>query len=118
MAAKKSYQNNDEIDISEIFKKWWTFRKLIFARTVIVCLTITFILVLSDKVYYNKTLQYVTAVIKSDLGDNSSLIISSYKSQPLIAKTLKRLSLDIDSNELLENLIVKQKQVDLTVIGF
>jgi hypothetical protein len=108
MAAKKKYQNSDEIDFSEIFKKWWSFRKPIFVRTIIVSLIITFILVISDKAYHNKSLQYVTAVIKSDLGEKSSLIISAYKSRPHITKTLKKLSLNIDPNELIENLIIKE----------
>jgi AraC-like DNA-binding protein len=108
MAVKKINQSNDEIDITEILKKWWNFRKLIFLRTLIVSLIISFVLFFSDKTYINKTQQYVTTVIKSDLADKSSLIFAGYKSQSYIVESLKRLSLDIDPNKLLENMIIKE----------
>ena len=108
MAVKKINQNNDEIDISELLKKWWSFRKLVIFGTLIIGLVATFILILTNEAYLNKKQNYVTAVIKSDLGDKSSLIISAYKSQPYIIETLKRLSLDINPNELLDNLIIKE----------
>ena len=114
MAVKKINQNNDEIDISELLKKWWSFRKLVIFGTLITGLFTTFILILANEAYLNKKQNYVTAVIKSDLGDQSSLILSSYKSQTYIIKVLKRLSLDIDPNELLENLILKESTDPLT----
>lgn len=114
MSVKKINQNNDDLDISEVFKKWWTLRKFIFVQTIIVGLIITFLSIFFNKVYNNKTQEYITAVIKSDLGDQSSLIISAYKSRPYIAKTLKRLSLDIDPNELRENLIIKESTDPIT----
>ena len=114
MAVKKINQNNDEIDISELLKKWWSFRKLVIFGTLIIGLVATFILILTNEAYLNKKQNYVTAVIKSDLGDQSSLILSSYKSQAYIIKVLKRLSLDIDPNELLENLILKESTDPLT----
>ena len=114
MAAKKINQNNDEIDILELLKKWWSFRKLVIFGTLIIGLVATFILILTNEAYLNKKQNYVTAVIKSDLGDKSSLIISAYKSQPYIIEALKRLSLDIDPNELLENLIIKESTDPLT----
>ena len=114
MAAKKINQNNDEIDILELLKKWWSFRKLVIFGTLIIGLVATFILIFTNEAYLNKKQNYVTAVIKSDLGDQSSLILSSYKSQTYIIKVLKRLSLDIDPNELLENLILKESTDPLT----
>ena len=114
MAIKKINQNNDEIDISELLKKWWSFRKLVIFGTLIIGLVATFILILTNEAYLNKKQHYVTAVIKSDLGDKSSLIISAFKSQPYIIEALKRLSLDIDPNELLENLIIKESTDPLT----
>ena len=114
MAVKKINQNNDEIDISELLKKWWSFRKLIIFGTLIIGLVATFILILANEAYLNKKQHYITAVIKSDLGDKSSLIISAYKSQPYIAETLKRLSLDIDLNKLSDNLIIKKSTDPLT----
>ena len=114
MAVKKINHNSDEIDISELLKKWWSFRKLVIFGTLIIGLVATFILILTNEAYLNKKQNYVTAVIKSDLGDQSSLILSSYKSQAYIIKVLKRLSLDIDPNELLENLILKESTDPLT----
>ena len=114
MAVKKINQNNDEIDISELLKKWWSFRKLVIFGTLIIGLVATFILILTNEAYLNKKQNFVTTVIKSDLGDQSSLIISAYKSQPYIIETLKRLSLDIDPNELIENLIIKKSTDPLT----
>ena len=114
MAVKKIDQSNNEIDISEILKKWWSFRKFVIFGTIIIGLIATFILILANEAHLNKKQNFVTAVIKSDLGDRSSLILSSYKSQPYIIETLTRLSLDIDPNELLENLIIKVSTDPLT----
>jgi len=114
MAVKKNYQNSNDIDISEIFNKWWGLRRLVYIQTVIVSLIITFILILSDKAYYNKSQQYVTAVIKSDLGEKNSLIFAGYKSQPYILETLERLSLDINPNELSKYLIIKESTDPIT----
>ena len=114
MAVKKINQNNDEIDILELLKKWWSFRKLVIFGTLITGLFTTFIFIFTNEAYLNKKQNYVTAVIKSDLGDQSSLILSSYKSQPYIIETLTRLSLDIDPNELLKNLIIKVSTDPLT----
>src|SRR6056300_1791039 len=114
MAVKKINQNNDEIDILELLKKWWSFRKLVIFGTLIIGLVATFILILTNEAYLNKKQHYVTAVFKSDLGDKSSLIISAYKSQPYIIETLKRLSLDINPNELSDNLIIKESIDPLT----
>ena len=114
MAVKKINQNNDEIDISELLKKWWSFRKLVIFGTLIIGLVATFILILTNEAYLNKKQHYITTVIKSDLGDKSSLIISAYKSQPYITETLKNLSINIDPNELLENLIIKESTDPLT----
>ena len=114
MAVKKINHNSDEIDISELLKKWWSFRKLIIFGTLIISLVATFILILANEAHLNKKQNYVTAVIKSDLGDKSSLILSAYKSQPYIIETLKRLSLDLDPNELSKNLIIKESTDPLT----
>ena len=114
MAVKKINHNSDEIDALELLKKWWGYRKLIIFGTLIVSLVATFILILVDEVHLNKKQHYITAVIKSDLGDKSSLILSAYKSQPYIFETLKKLSLDLDPNELSKNLIIKESTDPLT----
>ena len=114
MAVKKINHSSDEIDILELLKKWWSFRKLVIFGTLIIGLVATFILILNNEAYLNKKQNYVTAVIKSDLGDKSSLILSSYKSQPYIIEALKRLSLDIDPNKLSDNLIIKKSTDPLT----
>ena len=114
MAVKKINHNSDEIDILELLKKWWSFRKLVIFGTLIIGLVATFILILANEAHLNKKQRYVTAVIKSDLGDNSSLILSAYKSQPYIIETLKSLSINIDPNELSKNLIIKESTDPLT----
>jgi len=114
MAVKKINHNSDEIDISELLKKWWSFRKLIIFGTLIIALVTTFILILANEAHINKKQHYITAVIKSDLGNKSSLISSAYKSQPYIVETLKKLSLDLDINELSKNLIIKESIDPLT----
>ena len=114
MAEKKIKHNSDEIGISELLEKWWNFRKLIIFGTLIIGLVTTFIVILANEAHLNKKQNFVTAVIKSDLGDQSSLILSSYKSQPYVIETLKRLSLDIDPYELLGNLIIKESTDPLT----
>ena len=114
MAAKKNYQYNDEIDFLKISKKWWSLRKLVFFQTIIVALIITFVLIIANKASINKTHQYITTVLKSDLGDKSSQIFAGFKSQPYILETLKILSLDIDPNELLKYLIIDESTDPLT----
>jgi len=114
MAVKKINHISDELDILELLKKWWSFRKLIIFGTLIIGLVATFILILANEAYLNKKQHYITAVIKSDLGNKSSLILSAYKSQPYMIETLKKLSLDLDPNELSKNLIIKESTDPLT----
>ena len=114
MVIKKINQENNEIDISKLLKKWWSFRKLVIFGTIIVSLIATFILTFASKVYINKKQQYVTAVIKSDLEDKSYLIKLAYKSQPYIVETLEKISLDIDPYKLLEYLTIKEGTDPLT----
>ena len=75
MAVKKINHISDELDILELLKKWWSFRKLIIFGTLIIGLVATFILILANEAYLNKKQTFVTAVLKSDLGDQSSLIL-------------------------------------------
>ena len=47
MASKKQISiNDDEIDIGQLLKKWWSFRKIIIFGTILITLLSTFILVL------------------------------------------------------------------------
>ena len=69
---------DDEINILELLKKWWSSRKLIVFGTLIITLIATFILIFTNKVYQNKQQHYVTAVLKSDLGDKNSLILAFF----------------------------------------
>ena len=114
MAVKKFNQNNDEIDVLEFLKKWWGFRKLVIIGTIIIGLITTFILIFTDKIYMNNKQSYITAVLKGDLGENNSLIISAYKSQPYISETLKKLSMNINTNEFLKSLIIKPSSDPIT----
>ena len=54
MAVKKINHNSDEIDISKLLKKWWSFRKLIIFGTLIISLVTIFILILANEAYLNK----------------------------------------------------------------
>ena len=47
MASKKQISiSDDEIDIGQLLKKWWSFRKIIIFGTILITLLSTFILVL------------------------------------------------------------------------
>ena len=59
MAIKKINRDNDEIDILELLKKWWSFRKLVIFGTLIIGLVATFILILVDEVHLNKINQII-----------------------------------------------------------
>ena len=114
MSVKKINKENDEIDISQILKKWWRFRKIVIFGTIIFSLISTLTILIADKVHVNKKQVYITAVIKSDLGDKTSLIMSAFKSRPYITETLKKINLDIDPSELEKYLIFKKNTHPLT----
>lgn len=103
MPSKKISTFDDEIDIRLILKKWWIYRKFVFFGTVIVALLAFFILIFSNNVIQNARLSYVTSVVKNDYQNNSR-VIAAYKSESNVKKVLKKLSINIDTLKLLENI--------------
>jgi hypothetical protein len=104
MAVKKINHNSDEIDISELLKKWWSFRKLVIFGTLIVALLSSFVLIFYNNVLNQQKQNYVSAVIKSNFGD-SSRIISAFKSKAYIEEALKGMSIELPPNDLTNNML-------------
>ena len=116
MPSKKNIPNvNDEIsiDIVQLLKKWWYFRKFIVFGTLIVLLSSLFILILASKTL--KGNKYTSTVLRDDLGDNDILIVDTLNSIDIIDKTIKVLSLEVSANELLDHLIITKGTTPNTV---
>jgi ferritin-like protein len=115
MASKKSISTNDElsIDVSQLLKKWWYFRKLIFFGTGIVVLSSLFIIIMLNQTI--KSNNYTSSILRGDLGDNNSLIIDTFNSVDIIDKVLKVLSLDVSANKFLDHLVIKKGTDPLTM---
>ena len=115
MASKKSISTNDElsIDVSQLLKKWWYFRKLIFFGTGIIVLLSLFIIIMFNQTI--KVKKYTSSILRGDLGDNNSLIIDALNSVDIIDKALKVLSLEeVSANKFLDHLIIKKGTDPLT----
>ena len=107
MSSKKNIPRvNDEIsiDIAQLSKKWWYFRKFIVFGTAIVLLSSLFILILSNKTLKEDT--YIATVMRGDLGENNSVIIDSLQSKEIIDKVLKTFSLNLNANQFLSQAII------------
>jgi len=104
MAVKKINRDNDEIDILELLKKWWSFRKLVIFGTLIVALLSSFVFIFYYNVLNQQKQIYVSAVIKSNFGD-SSRIISAFKSKAYIEEALKSMSIELSPNDLTNNML-------------
>lgn len=104
MAVKKINRDNDEIDILELLKKWWSFRKLVIFGTLIVALLSSFVFIFYYNVLNQQKQIYVSAVIKSNFGDNSR-IISAFKSKAYIEEALKGMSIELSPNDLTNNML-------------
>ena len=104
MAVKKINRDNDEIDILELLKKWWSFRKLVIFGTLIVALLSSFVFIFYYNVLNQQKQNYVSAVIKSNFGD-SSRIISAFKSKAYIEEALKSMSIELSPNDLTNNML-------------
>ena len=115
MISKKNTSTNDEfsIDLLELLKKWWYFRKLIFFGTGIVVLLSLFIIIILDQTIKSKN--YTSSTLRGDLGDNNSLIIDTFYSVDIADKALKTLSLEISANKFLDHLIIKEGTDPLTM---
>ena len=107
MKAKKISQNEEEIDILELLKKWWSFRKLVFFGTIIVGLLSIFAIILSQNLFQNQKQKYITTVLNGDLGQNNIRIISAFKSNEYIKEALNKISIDLSPQDLIAHMNIK-----------
>ena len=107
MKAKKISQNEEEIDILELLKKWWSFRKLVFFGTIIVGLLSIFAIILSQNFFQNQKQKYITTVLNGDLGQNNIRIISAFKSNEYIKEALNKISIDLSPEDLAAHMNIK-----------
>ena len=107
MKAKKISQNEEEIDILELLKKWWSFRKLVFFGTIIVGLLSIFAIILSQNLFQNQKQKYITTVLNGDLGQNNIRIISAFKSNEYIKEALNKISVDLSPRDLIAHMNIK-----------
>ena len=108
MASKKQISiNDDEIDIGQLLKKWWSFRKIIIFGTILITLLSTFILVLYNQTFPNQKLQFTRAILQGDLGENNNRIIAALNSREYIKESLDILDIKLDPTDIINNLNVK-----------
>ena len=107
MKTKKISQNEEEIDILELLKKWWSFRKLVFFGTIIVGLLSIFAIILSQNLFQNQKQKYITTVLNGDLGQNNIRIISAFKSNEYIKEALNKISIDLSPQDLIAHMNIK-----------
>ena len=108
MASKKQISiNEDEIDIWQLLKKWWSFRKIIIFGTILITLLSTFILVLYNQTFPNQKLQFTRAILQGDLGENNNRIIAALNSREYIKESLDILDIKLDPTDIINNLNVK-----------
>ena len=104
MAVKKINQNYDEIDISELLKKWWSSRRLVFFGTIIVGLISLFGTILNQNFFQSQKQEYITLVVTGDLRQNNSRIISAFKSSEYIKEAIIQSSLDLSVSDFSKNI--------------
>ena len=108
MASKKQISiNEDEIDIGQLLKKWWSFRKIIIFGTILITLLSTFILVLYNQTFPNQKLQFTRVILQGDLGENNNRIIAALNSREYIKESLDILDIKLDPTDIINNLNVK-----------
>ena len=108
MAPKKQISiNDDEIDIGQLLKKWWSFRKIIIFGTILITLLSTFILVLYNQTFPNQKLQFTRVILQGDLGENNNRIIAALNSREYIKESLDILDIKLDPTDIINNLNVK-----------
>lgn len=108
MASKKQISiNDDEIDIGQLLKKWWSFRKIIIFGTILITLLSTFILVLYNQTFPNQKLQFTRVILQGDLGENNNRIIAALNSREYIKESLDILDIKLDPTDIINNLNVK-----------
>ena len=108
MASKKQISiSDDEIDIGQLLKKWWSFRKIIIFGTILITLLSTFILVLYNQTFPNQKLQFTRVILQGDLGENNNRIIAALNSREYIKESLDILDIKLDPTDIINNLNVK-----------
>ena len=108
MASKKKISiSDDEIDIGQLLKKWWSFRKIIIFGTILITLLSTFILVLYNQTFPNQKLQFTRVILQGDLGENNNRIIAALNSREYIKESLDILDIKLDPTDIINNLNVK-----------
>ena len=104
MAVKKINHNSNEIDISELLKKWWSSRRLVFFGTIIVGLISLFGTILNQNFFQNQKQEYITLVVTGDLAQNNSRIISAFKSSEYIKEAIIQGSFDLSVSDFSKNI--------------
>ena len=104
MAVKKINHNSDEIDISELLKKWWSSRRLVFFGTIIVGLISLFGTILNQNFFQSQKQEYITLVVTGDLAQNNSRIISAFKSSEYIKEAIIQGSFDLSVSDFSKNI--------------
>ena len=109
MASKKQISiSDDEMDIGQLLKKWWSFRKIIIFGTILITLLSTFILVLYNQTFPpNQKLQFTRVILQGDLGENNNRIIAALNSREYIKESLDILDIKLDPTDIINNLNVK-----------
>ena len=108
MDSKKQISiNDDEIDIGQLLKKWWSFRKIIIFGTILITLLSTFILVLYNQTFPNQKLQFTRVILQGDLGENNNRIIAALNSREYIQESLDILDIKLDPTDIINNLNIK-----------
>ena len=108
MASKKKISINDyEIDIGQLLKNCWSFRKIIIFGTILITLLSTFILVFVSQTFPNQRIQFTRVILQGDLGENNNRIIAALNSREYIQESLNILDIKLDPTDIINNLNVK-----------
>lgn len=115
MSSKKNTYSNDEIDISELLKQWWSRKKLVFFTTITVTFISLFFLVFNNTVYKNnQKLEFISTSLETNFGEKNPGILDALKSSEYVEKTLEKLSFEIDTRKLIDSLNISQSSEPLT----
>ena len=108
MASKKKISiNDDEIDIGQLLKNCWSFRKIIIFGTILITLLSTFILVFVSQTFPNQRIQFTRVILQGDLGENNNRIIAALSSREYIQESLDILDIKLDPTDIINNLNIK-----------
>ena len=108
MASKKQISiNDDEIDIGQLLKKWYSFRKIIIFGTILITLLSTFILILVNQTSSNHRMQFTRIILQGDLGEENHRIIAALNSREYIQDSLNILGIKLDPTDVINNLDIK-----------